>query len=146
MSEGNPRSAVVQRLLPASPEVVFDEWLDAEALAEFICPYPAVAGRVECDPRVGGKLRIDMVNGERVTHVTGEYLELDRPNRLRFTWNSDFGGGFESVVSVAFEAAGEQQTLMTIEHAQLSPDRFEDAQRGWASIAEQLERKLRAVA
>lgn len=85
MSERGPQSAIVQRLLPAPPEVVFDEWLNAEALAEFICPYPAVAGTIECDPRVGGRLRIDMVNGERVTCVTGEYLELDPPNRLRFT-------------------------------------------------------------
>ncbi|HLZ72823.1 MAG TPA: SRPBCC domain-containing protein [Dehalococcoidia bacterium] len=144
MSEHRPRSAVVTRLLPAPPEVVYDEWLDVDALAEFLCPYPAVADTVECDPRVGGRLRIDMVNGEDVTHVTGEYLELDRPNRLRFTWNSERTGDLGSVVTVTLEAHEEQQTLMTIEHARLGADQREDHERGWTRIAAQLERKLQA--
>jgi uncharacterized protein YndB with AHSA1/START domain len=41
-----------------------------------------------------------MIDPEVVINVTGEYLELDRPNRLRFTWNSELGGGFAGVVTV----------------------------------------------
>jgi DNA-binding CsgD family transcriptional regulator len=55
---------------------------------------PVMPRIVESDPRVGGRLHIAMIDPEVVVNVTGEYLELDRPNRLRFTWNSDVGGGF----------------------------------------------------
>jgi uncharacterized protein YndB with AHSA1/START domain len=146
MTAPDPRTAIVRRVLPAAPEVVYDEWLDAEALAEFICPYPATAGTVECDPRVGGKLRIDMVDADGVVHVTGEYLELDRPHRLRFTWNSTFGGGFQNVVSVTLEPHGVDETLMTIEHVRLPVDLRGDHERGWTQIAAQLARRLGAAA
>ena len=81
MTEERTTSAVVHRVLPAPPIVAFDEWLDPEALAEFICPYPTRAGIVECHPRVGGRFRIDMIDHDSVVHVTGEYLALDRPHR-----------------------------------------------------------------
>jgi uncharacterized protein YndB with AHSA1/START domain len=142
---GDPTSAVVRRVLPATPDVVYAEWLDPEALAEFICPYPVTPGIVQCDPRVGGTLHIVMIDPAAVVNVTGEYLELDRPNRLRFTWNSDFGGGFASVVTVTFEPHGDGQTLMTIDHAHLPPQWRDDHDKGWTLIAAQLERVLRAV-
>lgn len=146
MTVPEQHSAVVRRILPASPEVVYDEWLDAAALAEFICPYPTTAGTVECDPRIGGKLRIDMVDEDGVVHIIGEYLELERPHRLRFTWNSTYGGGFQSVVSVTLDPHGEAETLMTIEHAQLPPEWRDDHEQGWTQIAAQLAQVLPAVA
>jgi uncharacterized protein YndB with AHSA1/START domain len=142
VSDERATSAVVRRVLPARPEVVFDEWLDPDALAEFICPAPTRAGIVECDGRVGGQLRVDMVDVDRVVHVTGEYLEVDRPRRLRFTWITDFGGGFDSVVTVTFEPHGERDTLMTIDHAELPPGWRDDHEQGWGTIASQLAARL----
>jgi uncharacterized protein YndB with AHSA1/START domain len=138
-------SAVVTRVLPAPPSEVFDEWLDPQALAEFISPYPSTAGPIEVDPQVGGHLRIVMLDPEAAVTITGEYLELERPHRLRFTWDSDFGSGFRSVVTVSLEPHGDGQTLMTIEHAQLPPEWRDDHERGWALIASQLERRLAAA-
>lgn len=144
MTGPDPSSAVVHRVLPAPPDVVYAEWLDPAALAEFICPDPATPGIIQCDPRVGGTLRIVMIDPETVVNVTGEYLELDRPNRLRFTWNSEYGGGFTSIVTVTLEPHGDGQTLMTIDHAYLPPQWRDDHHKGWTLIAEQLERVLRA--
>lgn len=141
----DPTSAVVRRVLPAPPDAVYDEWLDPEALAEFICPPPARPGIVECDPRVGGRLRVVMIDPEQVVNVTGEYLVLDRPALLRFTWNSELGGGFASVVTVTLEPHGDAETLMTIEHARLPRDWRDDHAKGWALIAEQLDRALRVT-
>jgi uncharacterized protein YndB with AHSA1/START domain len=143
MSGRPPTSAVVQRVLPAPPEVVYDEWLDTEALAEFMCPSPARATDIQCEPWLGGRLRIVMVDGQTVIKVAGEYLELDRPRRLKFTWRSDHHGGFESVVTVSFEPHGPAETLMTIDHA-LPPQLVGDHQKGWNQIAELLARRLRA--
>ena len=38
-----PRVAVVRRVLPAPPDVVFDEWLDPAAMTEWMCPRQARA-------------------------------------------------------------------------------------------------------
>ena len=37
------RAAWFERLLPASPVVVYDEWLDPDALSDWMCPRPAQA-------------------------------------------------------------------------------------------------------
>ena len=130
--------------MPAEPSLVYHAWTDAETLAEFMCPAPDMSATVECDPRVGGRLRIDMIDPEGVVHILGEYLELDPPNRLRFTWNTSFGGGFDSVVTVTLQPHGQGQTLMTIEHTQLPPKWTSDHQQGWSHIAGQLEARLTA--
>ncbi len=140
-----PPSAVVQRVLPAPPHVVYDEWLDTDALAEFMCPAPARATTIECEPRIGGRLLIVMVDADAVIQVTGEYLELDRPRRLKFSWKSDHHGGFDSVVTVSLEPYGREQTLMTIDHA-LPRHLVDDHQKGWNQIAERLAHRLQACA
>ena len=109
-----------------------------------MCPLPARASRVECEPRIGGRFLIEMADGDRVTLLTGEYLELDRPRRLRFTWKSDSHGGFDSVVTISLEPTGRDETLMTIDHA-LPPDLVHDHEQGWKTIAERLALKLKAA-
>jgi uncharacterized protein YndB with AHSA1/START domain len=142
MTTPTSASAFVTRVLPAEPAVAYDAWLDPESLAHFICPAPATPGPIECDPRIGGRLRIDMLGPQQVTHIVGEYLELERPHRLRFTWDSDYGGGFHSIVTVTLEPLGVGRTLMTIEHAPLPAHVVADHENGWARIAAQLEQAL----
>lgn len=132
--------------MPARPETVYDEWLDAEALAEFLCPAPTTSEILECDPRVGGRLRIVMHDGDFTVNIEGVYLELDRPKRLSFSWDSDMGDGFSSVVTVTFEPAGDHETLMIIEHRPLPLGLAEDHQDGWTVIAGQLAARLAARA
>jgi uncharacterized protein YndB with AHSA1/START domain len=143
LSEGAP-TAVVQRVIGAPPEVVYDEWLDEAALLEFMAPEDSPAREVECDPRVGGRLRIVLVGEDSVVQTSGEYLELDRPNRLSFSWNGEYGGGFSSVVTVTLEPHGSEETLMTIEHTRLPHDEVRPHENGWARIARHLDERLRA--
>lgn len=76
MSEPKPTAVVVQRLIPAPPEVVYQEWIDPEALADWMCPRPTRATKIELEPTVGGRLRLDIDDSGRRIHVTGEFLEL----------------------------------------------------------------------
>ena len=55
MSELGLAVAVVRRLLPAPPDVVYDEWLDAEGMAEWMRPRPARATSIALEARVGGQ-------------------------------------------------------------------------------------------
>jgi uncharacterized protein YndB with AHSA1/START domain len=126
--------------MPAPPEDVYDEWLDPDALREWMCPRPAYATTVECDPRIGGELRLEIDDAGQPMTVTGRFLELRRPSRLRFTWYCSTWAATdaESVVTVTFEPHGRGETLMTIEHTSLRPDLLAQHENGWRAIADQL--------
>ena len=126
--------------MPAPPEAVYDEWLDPDALTEWMCPRPARAVHVECDPRVGGALRIDVDDQGTLFTVTGRFLELSRPHRLSFTWTCTTWepSDPDSVVTVTLEPVGLAQTRMTIEHTRLRPDLREQHLAGWITIGDQL--------
>jgi uncharacterized protein YndB with AHSA1/START domain len=127
-------------VLPASPTVVYDEWLDPDALSDWMCPRPAIATNIDVVPTVGGRLRIDIEEDGTRFVVTGRYVELDRPNRLSFTWSCSTwpDPSTESLVTVTLEPTGDSETIMTIHHAMLPPDLTDQHLAGWKQIAEQL--------
>jgi uncharacterized protein YndB with AHSA1/START domain len=134
MTESAP-TVLVEKLVPAPPQVVFDAWLDAEALRRFMCPAPGSSvSRVECDPRVGGKFLIMMnVGGQDLPH-SGEYLEIERYTRLAFTWRSAFAGEGSRVTLRFSEAAG-GQTRVTLEHVGLTDAEIRGRHHeGWSRI------------
>ena len=146
--EAGGASAVVRRLLPAPARVVYSEWLDPEALADWMCPRPARCRKIVTEPFVGGSLRLEIEEGPTVFWVTGEYLVLDPPHRLSFTWSCSTWAdpSVRSVVDVLLEPAPDEQTLMTIRHTLLPPDLAGQHERGWAAIAAQLAAKLAGLA
>ena len=140
----DPATAVVRRVLPAPPEVVYDEWLDADGLAEWMCPRPARPTKIELEPRVGGRLRIDIDDQGFLLQVTGTYLDLRRPHQLRFTWKcSDWPDpDLESIVTVTLSPHGDGDTLMTIRHSLLPPEVSGAHRAGWGRVAVQLDGRL----
>jgi len=135
-------TARVERVLPASPEEVYEAWLDEESLREFICPAPGHAAEVSVDRRVGGSLRFLMKFPDEEIEVTGEFVALDRPARVCFTWRCSDTGDLESIVTVLLAPHGEDQTLMTIIHSKQPPALVPKHLAGWSSVAEQLETRL----
>ena len=147
MADAPAPAAVVRRVLPAAPAVVYDEWLDPDALADWMCPRPARCRNVEAEPCVGGRLRIDIEDSGAEFWVSGRYLVLDRPRRLSFSWSCSTwpDPSLQSVVNVLLEPHDGGQTLMTIEHTLLPPGLAGQHQRGWAAIADQLAAELAAA-
>jgi uncharacterized protein YndB with AHSA1/START domain len=112
--------------IAAPPDVVFAYFTDPARIVHWI----GVAALV--DPRPGGSFRID-VNGRDV--VLGEYVEVQPPHRVVFTWG--YEGAERPVaagstrVEVTLEPDGEG-TLLTLTHHGL-PERARDAHsEGWA--------------
>ena len=134
-------SARVERVLPARPETVYDAWLDERSLREFMCPAPGQASEVAVDPRVGGRLRVVMTFPDHQTEITGEFVALDRPERLTFTWRSDAGEP-DSIVTVLLAPHGEDQTHITIIHSRAQPTFVSGYRTGWTSIADRLADRL----
>ncbi|MGH3626802.1 MAG: SRPBCC family protein [Sciscionella sp.] len=137
-------TAVVERILPATPDEVYDEWIDPDALLDWMCPRPARCLKVEADPRVGGRIRIDIEDNGQHFYVHGMYTDLDRPARLGFTWSCSTwpDPALVSHVLVTLMPHGAGQTLMTIYHSALTPDLFDQHLTGWRLIAAQLESVL----
>jgi len=130
----------VQRVMPAVPEDVFDEWLDPESLEEWMCPRPDRCVAVTVEPRVGGVVLFDVDRSGSSVLITGQFLAIERPSLLRFTWsNSNWPDPTAvSIVNVAFEPFGEAETLMSIEHSLVPPGQFDDFHNGWTLTSDQL--------
>jgi uncharacterized protein YndB with AHSA1/START domain len=106
-SEGaSPASNVkvsVTRHFNASPERVFDAWLDPEMIGRWMFG-PALREeevlRIVADPRVGGSFSfLVRRQGEEIDHI-GKYREIDRPRRLVFTWGIAGESEDESLVII----------------------------------------------
>jgi uncharacterized protein YndB with AHSA1/START domain len=141
-NSGELPSAEVTRILSAPPGVAFDAWLDEAVLPGFICPAPGRATDVSVDARVGGRYRFQMSLPDRELVVDGEYIAIDRPDRLAFTWRCSDTEDLQTVVTVTFAAHGRTGTLMTITHSLLPGSLIRQHLEGWALTAAQLDRRL----
>ena len=117
-------AVVVTHRYDASPERVFDAFLDVNIARRFL--FATAAGEMlvaEIEPRVGGRYtfterRPDMGDVEH----TGEYLEIDRPRRPGFT-----------TVTVEIRPDGEGSVLTLTNEG--VPPAYQDGNRdGWTRI------------
>jgi len=140
----DPLVAVVHQRLPAPPHVVYDEWTDASRLAEWMCPRPARCLSVTADPWIGGAVRFEIEDSGLVFAVSGNYVMLDKPHRVAFTWSCSTWPDptAQSLVTVTIEPDGPGYSLMTIEHTLLPSGIADQHARGWAQIGEQLAGRL----
>jgi uncharacterized protein YndB with AHSA1/START domain len=133
-------SIVVERTVPASPELVYRAWLETDQLARWWWPHlHDTTYRV--DPRAGGtyEFRSDAAG----IGVTGEYRELVADRRLRMTWVWLDGGVPESEEPVVVDLvrATDGGTVVTVRHELTDPERQgQDIRRGWEDVLERLAR------
>jgi uncharacterized protein YndB with AHSA1/START domain len=81
-------AAEVVHRFRASAEAVFDAFLDPALARRWFGPGLGEMTRVEIDARVGGTFCLVQRRGDVDAVHTGEYLALDRPRRLVFTWQT----------------------------------------------------------
>ena len=87
MTADPKRSLRMTRHFNASPERVFDAWINPEAARTWLFASPADERyTAEIDARVGGKWSITARRSGTDYTASGEYLEIDRPRRLVFTF------------------------------------------------------------
>jgi uncharacterized protein YndB with AHSA1/START domain len=125
----------------AKRERVFDAWLDAKTAGKWLFATPTgTITRCEIDPRVGGKFSIVREDGMEIDHV-GEYIEIDRPRRLVFTFGVPKFSSETTCVVVEIVANGEGSEL-TLTHEGVLPDYGERTKEGWAGILGNLEKSI----
>ena len=133
----------VSRHIDAAPERVFDAWLDPDQVGQWLFATPeGVMEKVKIDPRVGGRfLIVERRAGEAAEHF-GEYLEIDRPRRLIFTFAAMRDSGFTRV-TVTIAAEGEGSRLVLVHEMDPVWAEYEDRTReGWTKILDGLAHTL----
>jgi uncharacterized protein YndB with AHSA1/START domain len=116
--------------IAARPETVFPFFTDPDKMTQW-------KGRdAELDPRPGGVYRVE-INDQAI--VRGEYVEVDPPYRVVFTWGwegQDSGAGEHAVppgssrVEITLEQDGEG-TLVRLRHLDLPEQSREIHGQGW---------------
>jgi uncharacterized protein YndB with AHSA1/START domain len=141
-----PVHAIVLHRFAVSAEKVFDAWFDPISLGRWMFG-PNVRDervvRLSVDPRVGGKFSF-VVNrgGQEIDHV-GEYLELERPRLLVFTWatRDTLPQTSRVIVEITARDQGCDVKLTHVMGANWSA--FVDkAAEGWSKMLDALERAL----
>jgi uncharacterized protein YndB with AHSA1/START domain len=138
MSTTAPVTLRITRRFAAWPERVFDAWLDPATAGKWL--FTNATGRmvrVEIDPRVGGRfVFVDRRDGEDIEHI-GEYLEIDRPRRLVFTFAVPKFSTQMTRVSIDIVSL-ESGCELTLTHEGVLPDWASRTEQGWTGILEGL--------
>jgi uncharacterized protein YndB with AHSA1/START domain len=146
-NRSDPDSIRLERIIAAPRDAVFDAWLSPEMLKLW---WPAGSDWetpvAEVEPRVGGRLRLVMRSpaGEDFGG-TGEYTELERPERLAFNWTWDGHAAHEGtqLIEVELHDRGDGTTEVVLTNTGLRDDEEKREHRqGWEASFDNLERIL----
>jgi uncharacterized protein YndB with AHSA1/START domain len=126
----------------ASPERVFDAWLDPVKARKFFFATPdGEMVKAEIDPRVGGKFNFTDRRKEGDAEHFGEYVEIDRPRRLVFQFATSFE---EEMTEVLIEIkpldGGGCELTLSHEMSEKWVEYKDRTTNGWTMILETLEK------
>ena len=128
----------VTRTIAAPPERVFDAWLDPGLLMRFMQPGPGMTTpSARTDAEVGGRFDLIMKRDDDEMPHGGVYKEIDRPNRIVFSWESPFSVA-GSTVTLDFRPDG-TGTYVTLTHIRFPNQESRDNHEGgWTAILARL--------
>ena len=122
------RSVTLERTYPASAEQIWRAWTDTDVLRRWYGCSPDQLWTIhEWDVQLGGGLRVSMDFDGVPFEVHGEFLEVDRPHRLRFSF------GDEQVITVTISDR-DSGAVVTVFHDGLPTDEMRGiVTDGWTS-------------
>jgi uncharacterized protein YndB with AHSA1/START domain len=137
------KTVQVGRHFDESAERVFHAWLDPKAASKFL--FATADGEVvrsEIDARVGGQFLFTDRRPEAgdVDHK-GEYLEIDRPRRLVFTFAVPAYSPDYTTVTIDIVPSGKGSELV-LTHEGVLAEYHDQTVSGWSTILEGPARSL----
>ena len=146
MTEHGARVLRIERSFDAQVERVFEAWTSEEVLRRWLHGMPGwETPTAEVDLRVGGRIRIvmrDPSDGAE-SGATGEYIVVDPPQRLVFTWVWDDQPDRPQLIELQFSERDGRTTVLMTNSGVLTDERLESQRRGWNVCYDNLERQLR---
>lgn len=146
MSDEIQSQVQVEHTFKASPERVFDAWIDPAMIRQWMFGSKVrdeTVLQIRTDARVGGSFSFSVERDEQIIDHVGEYFIVDRPNRLVFTWKVEQHATESDHVIVDFRAQGSGCHLTLVHN--LHPQRTEhenDTLHDWPKMLAALEKLL----
>jgi uncharacterized protein YndB with AHSA1/START domain len=140
-----PRGLAITRVFDAPREAVWREWTEPERFADWFGGSEAEVplNSVAMDVREGGRWRATMFFGGREIRWTGEYREVDAPERLVLTLCDRPDDGRFELVSVVLTDLGDGRTEMRMEQrGDMTDAQYRASEQGWGKFFDQLELDL----
>ena len=137
---------VFTREFAVPKSLVFKALTEHEHIKKWSSPKNLDVTFSEGELKVGEKYSYGMKSGEVPEFViTGEYKEIDQPNRLVFTQSRVGAPGPETEISITLEEH-EGKTTMVFHHTGFASTEFRDrAGMGWPQAFEKLESHLTSL-
>jgi uncharacterized protein YndB with AHSA1/START domain len=132
----------MKRVLPAPRSLVFSACTEPEKLAKWWGPRGFTAPSIELDVRVGGSYRIAMQPPEgELFHLSGEFLEVDPPARLAYTfrWEEPDPDDRETVVTLSLRDLGESTEVVLAQGSFATEPRRALHENGWTDGFDRLQ-------
>lgn len=124
----------IERTFDAPIDRVFDAWTNADVLRRWLHAGPDwETPRAKVDLRVGGAIRIvmrDPTDGSE-HGASGEYLVVEPPHRLVFTWVWDHEPDRRQQIELLLSERGARTTVRMVNSAIPSDDQLQEQRRGW---------------
>jgi len=130
----------IEKIINAPIEKVFDAWLNPKMLSKFMRGLPDMADTdVEIDAREGGHFTFIMHLGDEKIPHTGEYLEISRPDKLVFTWASQYSVVDNSTVTLNFIKIDDNKTNILLTHVKFIDEAARSGhEEGWSNVLDKL--------
>lgn len=131
--------------LDAPPEEVFRMLTESTELVKWWGPHGFVIPAAELSLTEGGNYRFRMAPPEgEPFHLSGEFLEIDPPWRLVYTflWEEPTPDDRETVVDLSLGSTGEATRLVLSQGPFLTDERLELHRSGWTESFEKLQAVL----
>lgn len=139
------RSVTLIRWLRAPRERVYAAFTTPQGIQSWMGPEQCTVPRASIDLRVGGRYRFEMHGASGAVYVVaGEYLAIEPPSRLSFTWQWQHRGADPAVTQVSVRFADKDGgTELELRHDGFADDAAARSHHeGWASTLGCLERML----
>jgi uncharacterized protein YndB with AHSA1/START domain len=142
MTEQSGRVVRIERTFSASAEEVFDAWTSPEVMRRWFHPGPDWGtSQAEADLRVGGKVRVVMRRPDGTeAEARGEYMLIDRPQRLVMTWTFYDDPSNEQLIELSFTETEGSTTVLMLNSGISTDDRRDAQDWGWRACLDELER------
>ncbi len=139
--DGLLTSITLARDFDASPEFVFDAWIQPATAAQWLFSTTASTTVCDLDPRVGGTYTITRTQGDERYVAVGEYVVLDRPHQLVFTFGMPQFSADSCTVTVDISAQ-DGRTRLRLTQDRMRPGDEEAMLAGWSAMFDLLEQAL----
>jgi len=135
--------------LDATREQVFSALVDPAELVKWWGPSGFTTPEIELDLRVGGGYRLGMQPPDgALFHLAGEFLEIDPPSRLAYTfrWEEPDPDDRETVVELTLVAVGGPTLLSLRQGTFATESRLSLHESGWTDSFRRLSELLGSTA